>query len=126
MTKFWITLCILSFSALAYAQDTGIIKGIITDHEYNNEPLAYATVILKGQGLQTETDLKGAFQIEDILPGNYVLQMSFLGYQTVLNPIIVKEDEETEISISLKALQISQNEIDLSGDKKAGKTEERP
>ena len=122
MTKFWITLCILSFSALTYAQDTGIVKGIITDHEYNNEPLAFATVILKGQDLQTETDLKGAFQLEDILPGKYVLQMSFLGYQTVLNPIIVKEDEETEISISLKALQISQSEIDPSRDKKAGKT----
>ncbi|NND14864.1 MAG: carboxypeptidase-like regulatory domain-containing protein [Eudoraea sp.] len=125
MKKILISLCILSFSALAYAQDTGIVKGIITDHEYNNEPLAFATVILKGQDQQTETDLNGTFQLKDIQPGNYFLQMSFLGYQTVLNPIIVKEDEETEISISLKALQISQNEIDLSGDKKVGKTEER-
>lgn len=55
------------------------VSGKVTDK--NGEPLAGATVRLKGTGLVTTTDKAGAFHFP-ALPENSVLIVSFVGFQT--------------------------------------------
>lgn len=75
----------LTLTTFLFAQ-TIFIKGIVTDQQ-NNQPIEYATVaVLKGAdssligGTVTKTD--GSFEIAGVKPGNYILKISFLGYQT--------------------------------------------
>ena len=43
------TLLFLMFSAtIMYAQNTGSIVGKLIDKEYNNEPLPFANILIKG------------------------------------------------------------------------------
>ncbi|TGV03574.1 carboxypeptidase-like regulatory domain-containing protein [Flavivirga rizhaonensis] len=54
------------------------ITGVITD--INNIPLPYASVVVDGTSLGTNSNLDGVFSI--YLPdGNYTLTISYLGYQ---------------------------------------------
>ena len=46
----------LLFGVASYAQEAQTIKGYIYDSANNNEPLAYATVMLQNTELGTNTD----------------------------------------------------------------------
>ncbi|MEO1013204.1 MAG: outer membrane beta-barrel protein, partial [Bacteroidota bacterium] len=76
----------LLFSILSGAQDTGSIVGKLTDKEINNEPLAFANVLIKGTTKGTTTDFDGLYEIPNLDPGTYTVVFSYLGYETVEVP----------------------------------------
>jgi outer membrane receptor protein involved in Fe transport len=68
------------------APGTGTISGIVVD-SLTNKPLDYATVSLFKAGVTAPltgalTDAKGAFKITALQPGQYRVQVAFLGYVT--------------------------------------------
>ncbi|MBL4578112.1 MAG: TonB-dependent receptor [Flavobacteriales bacterium] len=63
---------------------TGNISGKLTDHSIG-EPLIGATVLI-GPGIGTITDLDGKFSI-DAEYGDYTLSISYVGYETISQPI---------------------------------------
>ena len=69
----------LFISINASAQDTGSIVGKLTDKEVNNEPLAFANVLLKGTTKGTTSDFDGLYEISNIEPGIYTVSFSYLG-----------------------------------------------
>ena len=64
---------------ICHAFSQNIIRGEILDFD-TQKPIVGAVVFLQNKGLQTKTDLSGKFSISDILDGNYVLEISFSGY----------------------------------------------
>ncbi len=54
-------------SAFTYAQTTGSVVGKLTDKEYNNEPLAFANVLIKGTTKGTTSDFDGSYAFNDLL-----------------------------------------------------------
>jgi len=74
-------LLVLLFSNLN-AQTTGKIAGMVSDGS-NNEPLAGANVIIEGGNLGASVGLDGSFYIINIQPGNYVVSVQMIGYETV-------------------------------------------
>ena len=106
MKKF-LTLFLFFVTVTLTAQESGSIEGMVLDNEINNEPLAFATVTVKGTDMRTTTDLDGIHRLK-INPGKYTLVFNFPGYQKVEVPnIIVKEDKTTHIKdISLSALTL--------------------
>ena len=91
-----IKLLFLTFIATTmYAQNTGSIVGKLTDKEYNNEPLAFANVLIKGTTIGTTTDFDGLYAFENLSPGSYTLLFSFVGYET--QEIIVRLLSEHKI-----------------------------
>ena len=46
--KRFLLICILLVSGVVSAQNTGSVSGKLTDKEFNNEPLAFANVLIKG------------------------------------------------------------------------------
>ena len=79
------------FSALSWAQN-GTVSGIILDKEYNNEPLAFANISVKGTKYGSSTDMDGKYSIS-LKPGSYTLIVAFLGYETAEIPFTVKAGE---------------------------------
>lgn len=88
------------FSVMSLAQTKGTVKGILTDKEANNIPLAFANATIKGTSTGVTTDEKGQYSIS-IVPGDYVLVFSFIGYENVETPIKIKAGETLEINKAL-------------------------
>ena len=84
----------------------GEIKGIVLDHEFNNEPLIFATVAIKNTNLSTTTDLDGTFSF-NLKPGTYTLIFSFTGYKTIEIPAIhISANNTSTCNQILSALQL--------------------
>jgi len=96
---------------LTVAQDKGTIKGKLLDKEMNNEPLSFASVILKGTTIGTETDGEGNYTLS-VNPGSYTLVFSFLGYKTLEVPVTVKTGEIITVNKTLGAAEgVSLDEV---------------
>ena len=76
-------ICMAFFSTLLFAKTSGVIKGKIMD--VKNQPIEFATASL----LNTKTNKfvkgevtndKGEFMIDQITPGEYILQVTMVGY----------------------------------------------
>ncbi|MEP5096196.1 MAG: carboxypeptidase-like regulatory domain-containing protein, partial [Nonlabens ulvanivorans] len=63
-------------TALASAQN-GTIAGTIIDKDYNDEPVAFASVQVKGTTKGAQSDMDGKFTIS-IAPGTYTLVVTFV------------------------------------------------
>lgn len=82
----------------AYAQDNNTIKGYIYDSANNNEPLAYATVMLQNTSFGAEADENGYFEIE-CDAGSYLLEASYMGYQTYVMPYETGNPQNVSINL---------------------------
>ncbi len=66
----------------AYSQDlTQTVRGTVVE-EATLQPLVGATVYLKGADLGSSTNERGYFVIQNVPIGRYVLEASFVGYET--------------------------------------------
>lgn len=98
-------------SAITYAQ-TGTIAGIITDKEFNNEPLPFATIAIEGTNNGTTSDLDGLFNLENLPVGNYNLIISFVGYESVeINDVEVISNKVTNLNVPLSASSATLDEV---------------
>ncbi|MCD8185987.1 MAG: TonB-dependent receptor plug domain-containing protein, partial [Rikenellaceae bacterium] len=71
------------FSGIAWAQNV-TVSGTVTDAA-TGEPISYATVSVQGTTLGTATDEQGFYSIT--VPPGRELTFSFVGYQTVREPV---------------------------------------
>ena len=55
------------FSLFASAQDTGSIAGKLTDKEFDNEPLPFANIIIKGTSKGTTSDDFGQYLLDNLI-----------------------------------------------------------
>ena len=94
----------LIWSCIAFSQ-TGEISGVILDEEYNNQPLPFADVYIKGTTKGASTDFDGKFTISNVPAGENVVIITFVGYETKQVAVTVKEGETVTISESLSAGQ---------------------
>lgn len=78
------------------------IIGKITDVAFNNEPLAFANVYIKGTSKGVTSDIDGIYALENIKPGTYTLIYSFVGYETVEIPNVeVNPKKVTHINVPM-------------------------
>ena len=66
------------------APDKAVLKGIVLDE--NERPLVGANVVVKGMDTGAATDYNGSFHIT-FKPGNYIIEVSFIGYKSVQDSI---------------------------------------
>ncbi len=90
----------LFISTLTFAQSKGTITGVLTDKDSNNETLPFANVLLKGTAINATTDIDGKYTL-NAPAGNYVIQFSFIGYESVELPVTVKSDETVTLNKAL-------------------------
>ncbi len=93
---------LVTISQFLNAQDKGIVKGLLTDKEMNNEPLPFANVFLKGTSIGLTTDMDGTYVLSTG-EGIYTLVFSFLGYKTIEKEIVVKTGETLTVNQAMGA-----------------------
>ena len=100
------------FSIATYSQN-GSISGTLTDKEFNDEPLAFANILIKGTTIGTTSDDNGQYQITDLKPGAYNIEFSFVGYQTQTIAATVEAGKTTTIDVAMGASAASLDEVIL-------------
>ncbi|UFH36512.1 TonB-dependent receptor [Flavobacterium acetivorans] len=98
--KFRILFIALLITTLAFSKSQGTITGILKDRDLNDKGLPAANVLIKGTNISTNTDADGKYSLT-ITPGNYVVQFSLMGYETVEVLVTVKEGQTTVINETL-------------------------
>lgn len=98
--KQFLTLIVLCISTSTFAQ-TGSVTGTLTDKDYNDEPLAFANVIIKDTTKGTTSDFDGIYILENLEPGEYVIQFSFVGYETQEIPTTIVAGETVTLNVSM-------------------------
>jgi len=91
----------LLITALSFSQKA-TVSGVILDKEFNNEPLAFANIMIKGTTIGTSTDENGKYTLS-VSPGSHTLIIGFLGYKSVEIPITVKANERKVVNYTLES-----------------------
>lgn len=112
-----LTLLFLSMlTGVSYSQETGVLKGSLTDKETNNQPLPFANIVIKGTSKGVTTDFDGFYEINNIEPGSYTVVFSFVGYETKEIPdVVIKDGETTVFNESLGSSAAALDAIMLQG-----------
>lgn len=105
---------ILLLSASIYSQNSSSINGQLIDAEFNNEPLAFGTISIKGTVNETTANLDGNYSFENLSPGEYVLVYSFVGYETKERIVQVDSDKNTIVNVTMEAQRPTLNSMATS------------
>lgn len=97
---------------------TGNIKGNIKTNE--NTPAVSVTVRLRGTKKATFTNNDGVFSFDNIHQGNYILEISSIGFESLEKEVSVSPGTISEISIQLSEARSQLAEVIVS----AGRTKE--
>lgn len=93
MAKYALIFIFLGYTSVLMAQK---LTGTITDKE-TREPLISATVgIVSDEGKKqfTTTDINGYYELNNISPGKYKLQISYIGYKSLNKSIHITNDSK--------------------------------
>ena len=110
MKYFTFIVCLL-LATLSYGQDNFSLSGNVFDLESNNNPLVYAKVSIKENGLEVLSDEQGAFKFENLAKGTYTLIYSFIGYQTEETTTTVISKNNNVVKLYLGASTISLDDL---------------
>jgi outer membrane receptor protein involved in Fe transport len=106
-----ILLLLLISASTGWSGTTGKIAGTITDKE-TGEPLIGANIIVEGMSMGAATDLNGHYTILELRPGTYKVQISYVGYRTVIvNDVHVNIDQTTRIDATLQSQAVNGLEV---------------
>lgn len=111
---------ILLFTAgqpdLLHAQSTGRISGYLRD-AHTGEPLQYANVVLVGTYRGSASNVHGFYVIIGISPGNYVLKMMMMGYESIEREISLAAGSDLRVDAELRVKALETEEIVVTGDR---------
>lgn len=102
----------LLITALSFSQKA-TVSGVILDKEFNNEPLAFANIMIKGTTIGTSTDENGKYTLS-VSPGSHTLIIGFLGYKSVEIPITVKANERKVVNYTLESEGVMLEDVIVS------------
>jgi hypothetical protein len=76
-------------SICVHAQNAGVVRGFVYLKE-SGEPVLFTNVVLQGTTMGIATDVNGFFSISKVPPGNYTIQITSIGYDTLKEAVTVK------------------------------------
>ena len=108
------TLILLLLIPLNYISSQSVITGKVVDGEFNDF-LPFANILLQsneGEFIDgTTTDFEGSYTI-NVIAGTYILEFSFVGYDTKrITDVIVGQNEEFILNTTLLPASNSLDEV---------------
>src|ERR1700722_9304249 len=117
-------LSFFSFLVIAisgYAQ-TATLRGFVYI-EKTGESAIYSSVFLQGTQYGETADVNGYFSISHLPPGNYVLVVANLGYDTLKEAITLAKNQILTKKLYLKQSAQALNQVEISAAQKSRETE---
>lgn len=95
---------------LSFAQGTGKIAGKVTDAS-SGKPLSFTNVTVMGTTIGTVTNMLGEYVIDLVPVGTYVVQASFMGYESQRTEgVEIAVDRTTTVDFALRQTVVATTE----------------
>ncbi|MGQ0813268.1 MAG: SusC/RagA family TonB-linked outer membrane protein [Gemmatimonadota bacterium] len=107
------TLALFSAEA-AYAQQTGIVQGVVIDAS-TSRPVIGAQVYIPGTSLGTLTNTQGRYHLSAVPAGQQTLSVELIGYATLSRQITVTAGQTTNANLSVEPAAVALQEIVATG-----------
>lgn len=120
MQRFFFLLLFLP--SIIFAQNTGTIRGFVYDKE-TGEPVIFTNVVLKGTTYGAATDVNGYYSIIKVPAGDYIISVTYLGYDTLQMPVSVKAGQIVNQKLYIQKSAIKLKTVDISAEKIEARTE---
>lgn len=112
-----IILMLLIVSSYAFSQ-TGAIRGFVYEKE-TGEPVIFTNVVIVGTSFGAATDVNGYYMISKVPPGDYNLQITNLGYDTLNVKITLEADDIVDKNLFLSKASYMLETVDITASKQA-------
>lgn len=112
--KFIFTFLITFLVFQGFAQNTGTVKGTVTDAN-THETLIGTTILVKGTAIGTTSDVDGNYVLENVEPGKRVIVVSYVGYTSYEKEITIKAGETISLDVALSPDALGLDEIVVTG-----------
>lgn len=109
MKKGWFLIFVLSPIITVYTQSISI-RGTVSD---SNEPIAFASVYLKGTAIATTTDEEGRYQL-NAEAGTYEIEVQMKGYRSQSAEISLVAGEDKTVNFELQEDLLGLDEVVVS------------
>lgn len=116
--KYLFSILLFSTLQLTFSQNTSSISGKVF---IENQESQQVNIQLLKTNYKTQTDSLGYYKLEGIPQGNYKIQISSLGLQTLTKNIALKENQPLTLDFELSNDENELNEVVISGTLKAVK-----
>jgi TonB-dependent starch-binding outer membrane protein SusC len=108
-------LLLLAFPHTLAAQDeTGGVRGQVID-QATGEAVPYVQILIEGTTRGTVTSRDGRFQIGELRPGAYTVQVRSIGYKTARSEVQVTPATYTDVDFSLQVTAVPLDEVVATG-----------
>ena len=111
----------ITIASFTFAQ-TGSVRGFVYDKQ-TGEPIIFTNVIIQNTQFGNSTDVNGYFAISKIPKGDYVLRISFMGYEEKLIPITIKSNDVLSLKIEIEPVSTMLKGVEISAERIAARTE---
>ncbi len=104
-------------SAVSYSDGNGNVSGTVKDK--TGSVLQGARIVLQPMEATTATNAEGAFLLRNVEPGTYTVTISYVGFATSVQTVVVAADKTTQLDATLTVSSASQNIVvnaNLEGD----------
>ncbi|MCK4578984.1 MAG: carboxypeptidase-like regulatory domain-containing protein, partial [Candidatus Marinimicrobia bacterium] len=102
-----VIIAVLAGFSLLWGQETATIRGRVVDMK-NSQPLIGVNIVVKGTYWGASTDADGYYIITGVNPGDYDLQVSYMGYkQYQKTGIVLEAGDEYEADFQLEETTLS-------------------
>lgn len=95
------------------AQTGGSVRGFIYEQE-TSEPVIFTNVYFRKTSIGATTDENGYFAITKIPPGEYVLMVTYVGFDTLQMPVTIKAGELITKKLYLTKASVTLSEVSVS------------
>lgn len=92
---------------------TARLTGVVLDN-LEKKPLPGINIAIQELNTGTSTDKNGAYEIKNINEGAYTIKYSFIGYETVVKKVVLKNGETKKLNLSLTASALNLSEVTIS------------
>ena len=93
------------------ASRTGEIIGLVRD-QVSSQPLPLANILVIASEQGTASDENGRFRLRGLQPGSYNIQVSLMGYRTVVRTdVVVTAGRSTQVVIEMAETVLNLNEV---------------
>jgi len=123
LRKFVLLISFLTLTIFSFAQN-GTVRGFVYEQE-TGEPVIFTNVYMQGTSYGAATDVNGYFAVSQIPPGNYVLMVTYLGFDTLKMDITINPDEIISKRLFLEKASYMLEQVQISADRQDSKTETR-
>ena len=114
-------LCFLIVALSGFSQNATLRGFVYVDK--TGESALYSTVYLQGTQYGQNADVNGYFSINQVPPGNYVLVVAYLGYDTLKEPITLVKNQILTKKLYVKQSSQTLSEVNVSAEQKSRETE---